>query len=278
MTEVVSGLPLDRLAAVAVALVGWWGGTGLLLLLARAASRRMQRELLLVGASGAAVAAGAGAVAIRDTGGATGALAGFGIGLLLWAWHELAFLSGVVTGPVQDPCPSEASGLRRFRHAVGTILHHELALAATVLVLGIISVGAANPVAFQTFFLLWIMRLLAKLNLFAGVPNPNRHLFPPRLAHLASLVPPRPAGLFHSLSLVFIGLGAALLAVAGWMAPDTFRGISLLLLGTLAALAWVEHLVMRLDVRLETLWGWEGDPELLAADVQAVREMTSRRQ
>ncbi|TVP78672.1 MAG: DUF3623 family protein [Gemmatimonadales bacterium] len=277
MSGLLGGVPLDRVAAVAVALVAWWGGTGLLLLLARAATRGAQREILLVGASGAAVAAGAGAVAIRDTGGISGALMGFGIGVLLWAWHELAFLSGVVTGPVRTPLPDKVSGFRRFRHAVGTILHHEVALAATVLVLGVISLGAVNAVAFQTFFLLWIMRLLAKLNLFVGVPNPNRHLFPPRLAHLASLVPPRPAGVFHTLSLAAIGVGAAALGVAGWTAPGTFEGVSLLLLATLAGLAWVEHLVMRLPVRFETLWGWEGDAELLAADVQTARKLNSRR-
>lgn len=261
---------MSTLLPVAAAVGAWWAGTGLLFLLARAAASDRQRGYLLAGASGAAVAAGAAAVALRDVGGVSGALLGFGVGVLLWAWHELTFLSGALTGPIREPCPPTVRGWPRFRHAVGAIIHHELALAATVLVLGIAAWGAVNPMPFWTFLVFWVMRLSAKLNLFAGVPNPNDHLFPERLSHLASLVPARRMSALLPLSLVAITVLTGLLISAGLSAENSFQATAMLILGTISALAALEHLVMVVPIRLEALWGWEpaqgSDPQAGVSD------------
>ncbi len=252
---------MSTLLPVAAAIGAWWAGTGLLFLLARAADSDHHRGYLLAGASGAAVAAGAAAVALREVGGTSGALLGFGVGVLLWAWHELTFLSGSVTGPIKEPCPPELSGWPRFRHAVGAIIHHELALAATVVALGVAAWGASNAMPFYTFLVFWVMRLSAKLNLFAGVPNPNDHLFPSRLAHLASLVPARRTSSLLPISLVLIAAVTGGLLYGGVAADSAYWAASLLILGTLAGLALLEHLVMVVPIRLESLWGWEPAPE-----------------
>ena len=245
----------------------WWGGTGALILLARAAERA-DRGLLLPAATVVALGAGAAAVALRDMGGPPGAYLGFTVGILLWAWHELAFLSGAVTGPIRVPCPPERTGLPRFNHAVGTILHHEVALAATLALLALVSMGASNSMAFLTFLVLWGMRLSAKLNLFAGVPNPNDHLFPPRLAHLASLVPPRRMSWLLPVSLGGIALLAFLLFRGAYAADaGTASHASLLLLGALVVLAGLEHVAMGLPLRLESLWrAWGWKPPETAKD------------
>ncbi len=239
----------------------WWGGTGVLILLARAAERA-ERDILLPTATILALGAGAAAVGLREVTGTSGAYLGFTVGIVLWAWHELAFLSGAVTGPIRVSCPPHRTGWARFRHAVGTILHHELALAATLALLALVSVGAANAMAFLTFLVLWGMRLSAKLNLFAGVPNPNDHLFPPRLAHLASLVPPRRMSPLLPASLVLIAGISALLfhAAHGAAGADEAARAGFLLLGGLAILAGLEHLAMGIPLRLESLWrawGWK---------------------
>ncbi len=249
---------MDLLLPLLGALLAWWLGTGLLFVLARA-SHRGDPSPLLAGATVVALAAGAVTLALRPVDSAAGAALGFAMAVLLWGWHEFAFLSGVVTGPERRPCPPELGGWARFRFGFRSVRDHELALAATVVILGVASWGAANPSAFLAFALLWVMRVSAKLNLFAGVPYPNRHLFPPRLRHLAALVPRRHPGVLYLTSVLLIVGVTAGLFVAAALHPAPGLRTTLLLTGTLSALALVEHLAMVLPLRLEGLWGLEGE-------------------
>jgi len=242
------------------ALFLWWGGTATLILLARRAERRGAATSLLPLATLVVSALVAFSLRLWEWDTPPGAYLGFLLGVALWGWHELAFLSGVLTGPIRAPCPPEIRGLARFRHAVGTLIYHEVALALTLVALGALSWRASNPVAFWTFSMLWGMRLSAKLNLFAGVPNPNEHLLPPRLSHLASLMRPRKTNPFLPFSVLGIGVCTLLLGWAALGNPDPFHRTAYLLLAGLAALAGIEHLAMALSMRLEELWsawGWE---------------------
>jgi putative photosynthetic complex assembly protein 2 len=240
-------------------ILAWWVGTGVLFLLARAANR-MDPGLLLAGASGAALAAGTVTVGIRGLDTSAGIVAGFGMGIMLWGWHELAFLSGVVTGPERRPCPPELKGRARFRFGFQSLSYHEYGLAATVVILGLASIGAANAMPFLTFFLLWAMRVSAKLNLFFGVRLPNRHLFPPRLQHLSALIPPGRPGVFYLLSVSLILALTAFLFQQGLSQPEGGIRTGWLLLATLSALASLEHLAMAIPLRLEGLWGFSPEP------------------
>ncbi len=239
-------------------LFAWWFGTGLLFVLARA-SNRSDPSAMMSGFTVVAMAAGLVVLALRPVETAWGAAAGFAMAILLWGWHEFAFLSGVVTGPERRPCPPSLSGRQRFIFGFRSVQHHELALAGTVVLLGVVAIGAANSAAFLAFTVLWGMRVSAKLNLFFGVPFPNRHLFPPRLRHLAELVPRRRPGTFYLASVVLIAVvTAALFALAGSTTAPVTR-TSFLLAGTLSALALLEHLAMVLPLRLEGLWGLESE-------------------
>jgi putative photosynthetic complex assembly protein 2 len=249
---------VELLLPVLGGLAAWWLGTGLLFLMARASSRS-DPSALMAGFTVVALAAGVAVVALRPVATPWGAAAGFAMALLLWAWHEFAFLSGVVTGPERRPCPPELSGWARFRFGFRSVQHHELALFATLLLLALVAWDATNPAAFTAFAVLWGMRVSAKLNLFLGVPFPNRHLFPPRLRYLASLVPRRRPGPFYMVSVAAIALVTAGIFAAAWAAPAAGSRTGLLLAGTLAALALLEHLAMVLPLRLEGLWGLEGE-------------------
>jgi putative photosynthetic complex assembly protein 2 len=103
------------------------------------------------------------------------------------------------------------------------------------------------------------MRVSAKLNLFYGVPFPNRHLFPPRLRHLSALVPRRRPGFFYLGSMVVITTATVALFLAAFGAASGTDRVTFLLAGTLAALAVLEHLAMVIPLRLEGLWGLEGE-------------------
>jgi putative photosynthetic complex assembly protein 2 len=239
-------------------LAAWWLGTGLLFVLARA-SHRSDPSPLMAAATVVGLGAGLVVLALRPVDTPAGAAAGFAMALLLWGWHEFAFLSGVVTGPERRPCPPELRGWARFVFGFRSVRDHELALAATLVLLGVAAWGAANSSAFLAFGVLWVMRVSAKLNLFAGVPFPNRHLFPPRLRHLAALVPRRRPGAFYLASTGGAAALAVALGLAAASAPADGPRTALILASTLAALAMVEHLAMVIPLRLEGLWGLEGE-------------------
>jgi putative photosynthetic complex assembly protein 2 len=63
--------------------------------------------------------------------------------LALWGWIELAFLTGIITGPVNQPCP-RAPEWERFIRAWGTVAYHEMLLAFTLIAMIFASYGAEN--------------------------------------------------------------------------------------------------------------------------------------
>src|SRR4029450_2191513 len=117
-----------------------------------------------------------------------GTYTGFTCALLVWAWHEVTFLMGFVTGTRTTPCPPDARGWQRFVAATQAILWHELAILASAVLVVTLTWGAANQVGTWTFLLLWLMRLSTKLNLFLGVPNLAEGLLPDHLRYLASFL------------------------------------------------------------------------------------------
>ena len=93
---------------------------------------------------------------------------GFLLGLLIWAWLEISYLLGFVTGPNHKPCPDDATGWQRFIGGLGTTLYHELAVLMMVALLAWFSYGSINTTAVNTLIVLWLMRWSAKLNYFLG--------------------------------------------------------------------------------------------------------------
>ncbi len=174
---------------------------------------------------------------------------------LVWGWHELAFLTGRVTGPRKAACPPGARGFRRLKAAVGVVAHHELALFATLLLLILLCWGATNFVAVYAFAILLGMRLSAKLNIFLGVPNFDADMLPPQLAYLRTYFRQRPFNALMPFSL------AAGIALTGWLGLEALAAqgnasIGWSLLAGLALLGIVEHLFLVLPFRDGALWRW----------------------
>jgi hypothetical protein len=99
--------------------------------------------------------------------------------LALWGWIELAFLTGVITGPVNQPLPDAAPEWERFIRAWGTIAYHEMLLAFTLIAMIFASYGAENKFGLWTFVVLFAARISAKLNLYLGVRKINVEFIPP---------------------------------------------------------------------------------------------------
>jgi len=168
----------------------------------------------------------------------------------------MGFLMGFVSGPRRLPCPADARGWERFRLATATVIHHEIALAATVLLLFAVTWGQPNQTAPMTFALLFVMRLSAKLNLFFGVPSLSDEIFPAHLAYLKSYFRKARCNWFYPFSVAF----GATATWAAWSAAEasTSTGIaaSYTLVAGLAFLGVVEHLLLALPIRDAMMYRW----------------------
>jgi putative photosynthetic complex assembly protein 2 len=235
------------------AIIVWWLGTGVVMLL-----DGMPRDTFRwsVGIS-TLIALGALVCIARsaDNTGVAGAYAAFTCAVLVWGWHELAFLTGWLTGPRKDACSAPLHGPTRFNEAVQAILWHELAIIAMGAAITALTWGGANQVATWTFALLWVMRLSAKFNLFLGVRNRGEEFLPPHLRYIGSYFRRRSMNALLPLSV----LGGV--AVAGWMIDAAIGAggalrTGLLLVCSMLVLAVIEHLLLVTPLPASLLWRW----------------------
>ncbi len=233
----------------------WWAGTGVILYLDGRPRRTFKWTLL-----GATLLAGLGFAGLRASSALTttaSAYCAFACVLLIWAWQEVAFLLGVVTGPRREPCPRGVTGWRRAALAFQTVAHHELALL--VLGAGVIAAtwGQPNRTGLWTFAILWSMRQSAKLNIFLGVRNFSEEFLPHHLRYLQTYF--RRARM-NPLFPVVVAL-STWLAVRLWqsaLAPgiDAFTATTFTFAASLLSLAILEHWFMVLPMPTTALWSW----------------------
>ncbi|MEL7470263.1 MAG: putative photosynthetic complex assembly protein PuhE [Pseudomonadota bacterium] len=236
--------------AILFACFVWWFSTGAILWMV---SRGSGRGALLLTAP---IAAGA-FYALYEFAYQTGDLAAYGgfcAAIVLWGWFELAFLTGVITGPNTLPCPLGLKGMRRFLLAWGTIAHHELTLLLTAIALGSMVAGAPEQTGLWTFLILFFARISAKLNIYLGVSNLSHEMMPGALAHMKTYFADRRMNWLFPVSITLLTF-----AIACWIeraiAVDG-SGTGFILLAALTSLALVEHWLMVLPVRDSALWSW----------------------
>lgn len=175
---------------------------------------------------------------------AAGAYGAFAAGLLIWAWHELAFYSGVLSGPWRAACPPHARGFRRFQYALGTHLYHELACIVELICFVVLLHDAANMLGPLAFGLSWALQHSAKLNVLLGVRSLDPSLFPPHMRYLGSYWRRRAGNGFFLPSLSV----ATLLAIMLWLAVGVHAtepaGVRIALIATLISLGAIEHVLL----------------------------------
>jgi putative photosynthetic complex assembly protein 2 len=220
------------------ATVLWFVATGFVLWLDKLPSHTWPVSITLASvASGFAMG---GIIATAEETSAWAAYVAFACALVLWGWHELSFLMGFVTGPNRNPCPPDARGWQRFRLAAATLIYHEVAMFVCLLVMAAATWGKPNQTATLTFLLLFVMRLSAKFNIFAGVPHLSTEMMPDHMRYLASYFRIAPPRWFFILSVSGIAVLAAWLAD---LALSSRGGIATgyALAFALVALAFLEH-------------------------------------
>ena len=245
---------IDYLLALATVTLAWWLSTGIVLYLNRQSIRL--RRLSLLALSALAFLSLLYLPVRAEDRSPIGALLGFAQGLTLWAWLEMTYLMGVVTGPRKAPCPENASDRERFRLGLQTSLYHEVSVVALVLGAAALSYGGDNQVAVATCTALWLMRWSAKLNLFLGVRNYNSEWFPPELAYLDSYTRRAPMNLLFPLSVTAGTVVATSLLVGATLSSDPFIRASDLLISALLSLAVLEHWFLVFPFGESALWNW----------------------
>jgi putative photosynthetic complex assembly protein 2 len=186
--------------------------------------------------------------------------------LMVWGWHELSFLTGAAAGPRRGLADPGLTGIARFRQAAATVMHHEVALALTALLLISLSWNAPNQIGATVFVLMFAMRLTSKINLFVGVPNTTSEMLPDHLAYLKTYFGHNRMTLLLALSVIGLaGMTAwfAALALAAPVGSAAMVGASLLF--TLSLLGVLEHLFLALPFRDGMLWGWALPKRAVAA-------------
>ena len=229
----------------------WFFSTALVVAL----DHRARGRIALMLSGGAACAAVAVIALLAPSTDAFAAYASFTAAFVIWGWHELSFLTGTVTGPRRDPLPEGAHGWTRFKLSAATVIHHELALATTLIILAIVSRGHPNAAGLAAFAVLFAMRLSTKFNIFLGVPNFSTEMLPPQLAYLKSYF--RKAR-FNPLMPVSLLLGGGLTYWLGSTALSATgdAAIAWSLLTGLALLGVIEHLFLVLPIGDTALWRW----------------------
>ena len=242
------------LVHILVAIAVWWLATGIVAIVVR---RRMDEGLFSkILSAGMAVASIGLLLASSRIETTTGAYLGFFGALGIWAWHELAFLSGSMTGPSRQPCPADAQGWRRFSAAFATVRHHEFALFATLLLIAVALAGQPNKTGLYMFALLWAMRLSTKLIVFLGAPNAISALLPERMTYLTTYFRTDRISPIYVPTLVVLLMSLLALCWAAAGAPPNHEPVGFTLLATFLGLAIVEHLFLVLPVSDSVLWRW----------------------
>jgi len=252
MTEPSTTSVLTYALPAVVALFTWWFSTGLVLYAIRGTRPTRKRALVL--STLLAVLSLIGIAVTRDIQTPLAAYTAFLAALGVWGWNEVSFLLGHVTGPIKKDCPADAGPVRRTAYAVGTILYHELAIAAGGVAVYAASIGAENKIALWTYLVLWGMRITAKINIFLGVSNLTDEFLPDNLSYLKSYFGHAPVTPFFALSVTIGTVFAALLFHGAH--GSAFKITGAMLTGSLLSLALIEHWLLVLPFKDSVLWKW----------------------
>jgi hypothetical protein len=236
----------------------WWVSTCLILFLDGLPKRTFKYSM-----GGATMVLGGAlwglSVSADDTS-VNGAYIAFASGVLVWAWLEMSFYMGYVTGPRTVSCHHACHGWRHFGHAIQASLYHEIAVLGLAGLVYALTQGGANLFGLWTFVVLWWMHQSARLNVFLGVSNLNADFLPEHLAHIRSFMRSAPMNLLFPVSVTCSTICAVFMWQRAWSSgDDTYQQTGYALLATMMVLAILEHWFLVLPISATRVWNalWE---------------------
>ena len=236
------------------ALFVWWFSTGAIIYLDNLPRKTFKYSMI-----GASLVLLLCLWGIKDTAAETNmgaAYWAFFFGLFAWGWQEISFYMGFVTGPRNAACPEGCSGWKHFGHAIQTSLYHELAIIASAVVVVLLTWGEPNQIGMWTFMVLWWMHQSAKLNVFLGVRNLNEEFLPEHLMFLKSFLKRKPMNLLFPVSITISTVITTVLIQRAIYADSVFVRTGEMFLGTMMALAILEHWFLVVPLPAGKLWNW----------------------
>ena len=245
---------LSFILAACFAFLLWWLGTGVVLWLDGLPRKTFVWSIL---ATSLVSAAGLYAIWWAQTESSQLAIyLAFAGGLSVWAWQEMSYYLGFLTGPRKKSCDPGCRGWVHFAHALQTSLYHEISIVVGAVLVWTLSRQAEIPIGFWTYVVLWAMHESARINVFLGVRNVNAEWLPEHLAYLRSFLRQAPMNPWFPLSVMLAALAAAWVFYLAWACGDPIQASAFYLLGALATLALVEHVFLMLPVPLTAPWAW----------------------
>ena len=247
----------------------WWSLTGLILYVAKKGDLVGGKYHLISGILSLPIFVGAWFFYIvnLESSNLTNVMTGFLSSLMIWGWCEFTFLTGFIAGLTGKHLVKHENEKERFLNGLKSIIFNEILLLLCLGGMAFLTLGKDNNIGFFAFFILYIARVSAKLNLFFGVPYINLQFLTFRLRHLEAFCKVAPVGSF------FFGSCLILSGLFGFLAVTVFFSgntptiqLGYLMLSTLVALAVIEHLFMAIPFRDAKLWNWmlpkfEGQPK-----------------
>lgn len=240
------------------AILIWWISTGLVLCLVWQSKRARAWSMAAV-----TLIAPAAFYVLADSSMTTtpaAAYAGFAAALVLWAWHEMSFLFGLVTGPQTSEYPKAPDMRADLNAAIQTVIYHEFAIALTAALAVALTWEAPNQCGTWTFIILWLMRLSTKINIYLGVPNVTEDFLPKHLSYIKSYFCRRGMNGLFPVSVTLSTIAAFVFASAA-LAPSAspFEAVSAGLLATFCGLGLIEHWFLVVPWPSSVLWQWSLD-------------------
>jgi putative photosynthetic complex assembly protein 2 len=232
----------------------WWFSTGAIIFL-----DNLPPKTFIYSVMGASIVLAGCLLGLHVTAGqstVTAAYEAFFFGLFAWGWQEITFYMGYVTGNRNEPCPEGCSGWKHFGHAIQTSLYHELAIIGSAIAIVALTWHQPNQIGMWTFMVLWWMHQSAKLNVFFGVRNLNEEFLPEHLTFLKSFLKSKPMNLFFPISITVSMVITTLLWAHAIHATSTFERSGDTFLGTMMALAILEHWFLVIPLPAGKLWQW----------------------
>lgn len=236
------------------ALFLWWFTTGAIIWLDNRHPRTFPWSM--AGASLLFAAALYGLAVSSSDASVGGVVLAFTCALVVWGWQEMSFYMGYVTGPVRTAPPRVLTGWPRFVEALGTTIHHEIAIVLTAVVVVAVTWGQPNSFGLWTFLILWWMHESARVNVFLGVLNLNEEFFPAHLRYLRHYLRKRPMNLFFPLSITASTVVGALLVQSAVAATTPAEAAGYTMLAAMMILAVLEHWFLVLPLPAAALWRW----------------------
>lgn len=245
---------ISFLLAAFFALLLWWLGTGLVLWL-----DGLPRKTFVWSMLATTLLSAAGLYAVwwtQDQSSQWAVYLAFAGGLSVWAWQEMSYYLGFVTGPRKKACEPGCAGWGHFLHALQTSVYHELAILIGALMLWGLSREAEFAVAFWTYMVLWAMHESARINVFLGVRHINAEWLPEHLQYLRSFLRQAPMNPWFPWSIAIAASGAGWIFYQAWFCQDPAQASAYYLIGALATLALIEHVFLMLPIPLTAPWAW----------------------